>query len=43
MAKRFLIRWYEILQHIGYEMSDEEKAMMDGSHEVYKKPEVEEP
>ena len=27
---------YEVLKHIGYEMSDEEKAMMDGTHEVYK-------
>lgn len=32
-----LVTLYEILQHIGYEMSDEEKAMMDGSHEVYRK------
>ena len=33
---------YDILQHIGYELSDEEKALMDGSHEVFKRPEVEE-
>lgn len=32
-----LIRLYEVLQHIGYEMSDEEKAMMDGTHEVFGK------
>ncbi len=36
-----LVTLYEVLEHIGYEMSDEEKAMMDGTHEVYKKPEVE--
>lgn len=32
---------YDILQHIGYEMCDEEKALMDGTHEVFKRPEVE--
>ncbi|MBQ8382032.1 MAG: ParB N-terminal domain-containing protein [Clostridia bacterium] len=28
---------YEYLQTIGYEMSDEEKALMDGTHELYLK------
>lgn len=37
-----LVQLYDILTHCGYEMSDEEKAMMDGTHEVYKKPEVRE-
>lgn len=32
-----LVTLYEILEHIGYEMSDEEKAMMGGTHEVYRK------
>lgn len=36
-----LTQLYEILTHCGYEMSDEEIAMMGGSHDVYKKPEVE--
>lgn len=31
-----MARWYRILEHIGYEMSDEERQMMDGTHECYK-------
>lgn len=38
---RTLVVLYDILQHIGYEMCDEEKALMDGTHEVFKRPEVE--
>ncbi len=31
-----LDRVYDFLQSIGYEMSDEEKAMRDGTHEVFR-------
>lgn len=30
-----LERWYEILEHCGYELSDDEQALMDGTHECY--------
>ena len=30
-----LQRLYDGLTTIGYEMSDEEKALMDGTHELY--------
>lgn len=30
-----LDRLYNFLCTIGYEMSDEERAMMDGSHEIF--------
>ncbi len=33
---------YEYLQTIGYEMSDEEKALMDGTHELYLKEDTDE-
>lgn len=39
---RTLVVLYDILQHIGYEMCDEEKALMDGTHPVFERPEVEE-
>lgn len=35
-----LERCYEILARCGYQISDEEKAMLDGTHEVYKKVRV---
>ena len=31
-----LERWYRTLESIGYSMSDEEKAMLDGTHECFK-------
>lgn len=31
-----LRRWYRILEHIGYVMSDEEREMMDGTHACYR-------
>ncbi len=38
---RPIAQLYDILQHIGYEMCDEEKALMDGTHPVFERPEVE--
>ena len=35
-AKKF-DRIYGLLEKLGYEISDEEKAFLDGSHELYKK------
>lgn len=31
-----LERWYELLVQLGYRMSDEEKALLDGTHECFK-------
>lgn len=31
-----LERWYRILEHMGYQTSDEERAMLDGTHGVFK-------
>lgn len=28
--------WYKLLENIGYSMSDDEKALLDGSHECFK-------
>ena len=30
-----LTEWYEFLEKLGYEMSDEEKALRDGTHELF--------
>ncbi len=32
-----LAEWYGLLVRLGYEMSDEEKALLDGTHELYEK------
>lgn len=34
-----LERWYRTLESIGYSISDEEKAMLDGTHECFKEEE----
>lgn len=39
---RFLERLYDFLCSLGYEMSDEEQSLMDGSHELYTKDEPDE-
>lgn len=36
-----LERWYRTLESVGYSMSDEEKAMLDGTHECFKEEEDE--
>lgn len=34
-----LVVWYEFLVSLGYDMSDEEKALLDGTHELYAREE----
>lgn len=34
-----LERWYRTLESVGYSMSDEERQMLDGTHECFKKEE----
>lgn len=36
-----LERWYRTLESVGYSMSDEEKQMLDGTHECFKEEEDE--
>lgn len=35
-----LEEWYKLLENIGYEMSDDEKSLLDGSHKCYKEEET---
>lgn len=38
-ANENLDRLYEFLASLGYQMSDEEKALQDGTHELFQNPE----
>lgn len=37
----YLARWYEFLESLGYQTSTEERQLLDGTHELYVKPEAE--
>ncbi|WP_173386786.1 hypothetical protein [Ruminococcus flavefaciens] len=34
-----LEKWYNVLEYLGYQISDEERALLDGTHECFKEEE----
>ena len=36
----YLERWYDVIEKLGYSMSDEERALLDGTHECFKDEEA---